>query len=99
LAFAASEAFKNAKMEIFKSNYLAKCKDLNIDTNATIMETIYKYNANESKSAFVSLDLSGQAINFKSCSALAFALTGDVVFSKLILSDAFIGDDGGLSFF
>ena len=84
-------------MQVFKSEYLTKCKELHVEPNSTVLETLNKTQDSSSqnnKSSFYKLDLSGQAMNLKACSALASALTNDVVFTKVILSDAFIGDDG-----
>ncbi|KAI8930191.1 hypothetical protein BC831DRAFT_547078 [Entophlyctis helioformis] len=44
--------------------------------------------------SFESLDLSGQSVPLKACSAVAAALANDVFFSRLVLADAFLGDDG-----
>ncbi|KAH9250831.1 hypothetical protein BASA81_011341 [Batrachochytrium salamandrivorans] len=41
-----------------------------------------------------SLNLSGQSIPFKAASALAAALATDCFFTRIVLADAFLGDDG-----
>ena len=56
------------------------------------MNTISKIGADRPCS--IKLDLSGQSISVKEMTAIAHALNKDVIFTKLIFADAFIGDDG-----
>lgn len=79
-------------MENFKSIYLGKCKELLIEPNACVLAAL-NGKSKDGKHPH-RLDLSGQAIPLKACSALAAALSQDVVFTHLILADAFLGDDG-----
>nr|KAJ3422966.1 Leucine-rich repeat-containing protein 45 [Polyrhizophydium stewartii] len=47
------------------------------------------------KRSFVEkLDLSGQSVPLKACTALSLALADDCFFTRIVLADAFLGDDG-----
>jgi hypothetical protein len=89
-------------MSSFKSDYLNKCKELNIEPSTSVIETLKQIQNNSpnsthnnaSKSSFYTLDISGQALDVKAITPLAYAFSQDVIFTKLILSDSFIGDDG-----
>ena len=81
-------------MESFKSQYLSQCRDAHIEPNATILSTIQRKKDASSSSAFHKLDLTGQALPLKQCAILGDCLSKDVVFTKLVLADAFVGDDG-----
>ncbi|KAI9139997.1 hypothetical protein BKA69DRAFT_1039607 [Paraphysoderma sedebokerense] len=96
-------------METFRSKYLARCKELLIDPSTVVLEQsafISKppcHSRSNSGDHDVDLhgrtkypdtiDLSGHNVTLKAASALASALSEDVVFTKIILQDAFMGDD------
>jgi hypothetical protein len=66
----------------FEQSYLDKCSELGIEP--------LKIDINSP-----TLNLSGTSLSLKSCAALCSALAGDSVpFTKIILADAFLGDDG-----
>ena len=83
-------------MEAFKSDYLDKCNDLRLDPNPAILSILSRLNAENISHA--KLDLSGHSLSIKEITPIAHALAKDVIFTKLIFSDAFIGDDGILRF-
>ena len=92
-------------METFKSTYLNKCAELSIEPMNSVLNILVKQRQkqeeNEKQGKQISslsekLDLSGHSISIKSCSALASALAQDTFFTRLVLADAFLGDDGKL---
>lgn len=88
-------------MQQFQQAYLQNCAELSIEPQTSIIniiqERLKQDEGNKNtivKKAFEILDLSGQSLTLKSCSALASALTDNNFFTKVVLADAFLGDDG-----
>jgi len=81
-------------MENFKSNYLSKCAELSIEPISLVVNILKDHEHQTSTTLKETLDLSGISISLKACSALSSALSVDIYFTKLILADAFLGDDG-----
>lgn len=85
-------------MESFNERYVSKCAELGIEPMPTVLKavTTSKKNMEEGTPAkfFESLDLSSQSIPLKACLALSNAISDDCFFTRLILADAFLGDDG-----
>lgn len=79
-------------MEAFKADYLDKCREIAVDPIPAILNILSKIQSDNISHA--KLDLSGHSISIKEITCIAHALAKDVVFTKLIFSDAFIGDDG-----
>lgn len=85
-------------MQQFREEYLAKCADLSIQPLATVMNTLEEYENSsldeQSKTVLETLNLSSLSLSVKACAALSSALSNNSFFTKLILADAFLGDDG-----
>lgn len=83
-------------MEQFKSNYLRKCTELSVEPITLILNLFSEREKHEGNDFHQSetLDLSGVSISLKACTALSAALADNQYFTKLILADAFLGDDG-----
>lgn len=82
-------------MEAFKADYLSKCNEIGIDPHPSILNTLSKIGIENISHA--KLDLSGHSLSIKEITSIAHALAKDVIFTRLIFSDAFIGDDGSSS--
>lgn len=82
-------------MEAFKSKYLSRCAEL---STSPITEVLNKFKRNEEDDGTdplkETLNLSGISIPLKACSALSSALSDNYFFTRIVLSDAFLGDDG-----
>ena len=85
-------------MEDFKSKYLTRCAELAISPTTELLNIIKRYEQESESSAEdpfrETLNLSGISIPLKACTALASALSDNAFFTKIILSDTFLGDDG-----
>jgi hypothetical protein len=85
-------------MENFKSKYLTRCAELAISPTAELLNIFKRYEQDSDASSDdpyrETLNLSGISIPLKACTALAAALSDNAFFTKIILSDAFLGDDG-----
>lgn len=89
-------------MDVFKTTYLSRCADLGIDPLRAITEALRPWTTapgdgsprQKSQDASRKLDLTGQSMSVKACTALAAGLADDVVFTHVVLADAFLGDDG-----
>jgi hypothetical protein len=80
-------------MQAFQVNYLAKCSELSVEPLPAIL-SIFKGSGSDPYHLAEILDLSGISLSIKACSALSFALLDSSYFTKIILADAFLGDDG-----
>jgi hypothetical protein len=81
-------------MEAFKAEYLDKCREIVVEPHPAILNALSKIQNDNVSHA--KLDLSGHALSIKEITSIAHALAKDVIFTKLIFSDAFMGDDGML---
>lgn len=82
-------------MEDFKSKYLTRCGELGINP---ITELVNLFNKSDRKDTAIlsleTLNLSAVSMNLKTISALSAGLFENSFFTKLILADTFLGDDG-----
>ena len=76
-------------MDSFKTEYIESCSQLETEPIKSILDFL-----SEKKKVSSVLNLSGLSIPLKPCTALANALAKDAFFTKIILADAFLGDDG-----
>jgi Leucine Rich repeat len=83
-------------MEQFKSTYLSKCAEISVEPLILLLNifTDYENRDKNTKMSSETLDLSGISISIKACTSLAAALSDNQFFTKLILADCFLGDDG-----
>ena len=79
-------------MEAFRTDYLSKCKEQSVEPQPALLNTLSKIQSQNLIHA--KLDLSGHALSIKEISCIAYALAKDVIFTKLVFSDSFMGDDG-----
>lgn len=86
-------------MDTFRENYLESCNDLNVEPNHTILEKLQiraLQDGNDGRIYPDTLNLSGISLSAKTVTALAAAIKDDVVFTRLNVADAFLGDDGAI---
>ncbi|KAJ3193227.1 hypothetical protein HK101_005194 [Irineochytrium annulatum] len=82
----------------FKSRYIEKCRDLGIDPARAVTDQLQPPDAGSGKHSpepiRETMDLSGQRIDIKTVTALAYALQNDAILTSLFMADSFLGDDG-----
>jgi hypothetical protein len=84
-------------MQHFKEVYLEKCAEYDIEPIPLVRKLLE--NKEQIPSGMEhSLDLSGISLSLKASSAISAALMNNEYFTKLILADAFLGDDGCIKF-
>ncbi|KAJ3109086.1 Leucine-rich repeat-containing protein 45 [Phlyctochytrium planicorne] len=84
-------------METFRHNFITKCAELGIDPPSVILDQIKPQVSEKGIPKHPEkLDLSGHPLHIKTITALCFALQNDVIFTTLVFSDAFLGDDGAI---
>ena len=82
-------------MEDFKSKYLSRCAELSTSPLTELLNIFKRYEQDDGTDPLKeSLNLSGTSIPLKSCAAISSALSDNSFFTRLVLSDAFLGDDG-----
>lgn len=82
-------------MEDFQIVYLSRCAELAINPATELLNIFKKYEDSDKSDPYKdTLNLSGISIPLKSCTALAAALSNNNFFTKIIVSDSFLGDDG-----
>jgi Ran GTPase-activating protein (RanGAP) involved in mRNA processing and transport len=82
-------------MNDFEHIYVEQSAALSVEPLKTILDGIKEAKkGKETTKNTVTLNLSGISIPLKACTALAQALTKDETFTRLILADAFLGDEG-----
>ncbi|KAJ3367784.1 Leucine-rich repeat-containing protein 45 [Kappamyces sp. JEL0680] len=85
-------------MEQFKTAYLQKCSELSIEPLGGLMSFLKERegssDAGKPRCKTETLDLTGIPISLKACSALSYSLAENSFFTKIVLADAFLGDDG-----
>ena len=77
-------------MDSFKLHYQDSCSQLDTEPIKSIIDFL----SEKKDKASSTLNLSGLSIPLKPCTALANTLATDGFFTKIILADAFLGDDG-----
>ncbi|KAI8820846.1 uncharacterized protein EV422DRAFT_530436 [Fimicolochytrium jonesii] len=87
------------EMDAFKHAYLAKCSELAIDPHRALTDLLLSNRPLAPASDRVTttaktIDLRGQSLTLKECAALSTALSHDVYFSRVILADTFLNDEG-----
>lgn len=80
-------------MEDFKTKYLSRCSELSISP-VTELLNIFNRIEDETDPLKETLNMSGVSLPLKACTALASALSDNSFFTRIVLSDAFLGDDG-----
>ncbi|KAI8804314.1 hypothetical protein BJ742DRAFT_872004 [Cladochytrium replicatum] len=89
-------------MDAFRTRYLAKCAELGIEPLRCILDSlllrdnsssIKDLSGSKTRTA-ATIDVRGQALSVKACTALAAGIAEDAIFERYMLGDAFLGDDG-----
>jgi Ran GTPase-activating protein (RanGAP) involved in mRNA processing and transport len=82
-------------MNDFEHLYVQKCAELSIDPLKAILDNIKEAkNAGNISKNPSTLNLSGLSVPLKSCTALSHSLATNDTIKRLILADAFLGDEG-----
>ena len=84
-------------MEQFKTCYHERCAELAIEPLTHVENAIREMELlgkEDDVKLPPTLNLSSISLSLKSCDALAFAIKDSQYFTRLVLADAFLGDDG-----
>lgn len=85
-----------ATINAFIEKFISKSEQLQIEPSHSIIQTlkdIHDKNPNATVTE-QTLNLTGHSLSSKICACLGNALKDDMVFSRIIMADAFLGDDG-----
>ncbi|KAL6094766.1 lrrc45 [Pungitius sinensis] len=77
-------------MEDFRRTYLRLCKEGGVEPQDSVVAQLQESGANQGSR----LDLSGQSLSADTCSVLARALQKDTVFTKVLLTDCMLSEEG-----
>lgn len=83
-------------MEVFIDRFISKCKEIQQEPPRSIIDHC-KLTTSRNGDA-TTLNLTGLSLTPKICQALGHAIRDDQQFSKIIIADAFLGDDGTVCF-
>lgn len=93
--FALNEEKHQMSTSDFEHQYLEKCAELSIDPQNSILDSIIEAGKiSKASNNPQTLNLSGLSLSLKSSTALSHALAKDTNFTRVILADAFLGDEG-----
>jgi hypothetical protein len=84
-------------MQQFKEVYFERCAEYDIEPIPLVRKLLETRQENVTVME-QALDLSGISLSLKASSAISAALINNEFFTKLIIADAFLGDDGCIKF-